>query len=348
MKRSKRYLLNFVSVLVLGFSGIVGQSKVQDFKTQYSPEEGYLQAWNFTFHNERYSLFSTFLVSNFGPGSKNNGISILIKEKGNPLYYSTREFSSDDYESKPDTFHQRSGENWMEYKDGLYSFYMKYPEWEIKLSYKPKKGSVPISNGKFPLLDPTNFVQADIPFSFSSVTGTIKKGDVIEEVSGTGGMEHLLTNYPVYKFSKKWELVRAETKNGFRIFTGGFIGNSNFPGKFYRRVVVLAPNGDAAIDATVETAEVLKWEKDSISGYTIPKLEKLTFAEGNCSLLVNRTKTIASMSALENISSFLRFFIQLFFAKPYQIHSSAEVSVDCPKTWSGIGKGFHSNYLINE
>lgn len=341
--------IGILSIAVWGASlPLSGQTVNPDFKTQFDPNEGYLQAWNFTFHNEKYSIVSTFLVSNFGPGSLNNGISVLMKEKGSPIFYSTREFSQEDYESNPGSFHQKSGENWMEYKDGLYSIFMKYPDWEIQLNYKPRKGFVAISNGKYPLMDSSTFVQADIPFSFSRVTGTIRKGEITEEVKGTGGMEHLLTNYPIYKFSKKWELVRAESSSGHRIFTGGFIGNSNFPGKFYRKIVVLSPNSQLLIDATVESAEVLEWETESVSKYTIPKEEKLTFNNGTCNLHVKRTKKIASMSALENISSFLRFFIQLFFAKPYQIHSFAELNVDCPSLWSGSGKGFHSNYLINE
>ncbi|TGL51330.1 hypothetical protein EHQ59_10510 [Leptospira kemamanensis] len=319
----------------------------QDFKTQHFPEEGYLQAWNFSFRNEKYNLFATFLVSNFGPGSHNNGISLLLKTKDQPVFYSTREFDSEDYEFKKGQFYQRSGENWMEYKNGVYSFYMNYGDREIKLEYKPRRGSVPISKGKFPLMEKGKFVQADIPFSYSTVTGTIRDKDVVEEVKGVGGLEHILTNEAVYQYSKKWEIVRSQTKDGYRIFTGGFLGNSNFPGEFFRRVAVLNPSGHLLLEGTVEKVEVLEWEKEPTSGYTIPKTEILYFKEGTCQLVVKRTRPIATMSALENISSFLRFFIQLFFAKPYQIHWFAELKVDCPE-YSGEGKGYHSNYLINE
>lgn len=319
----------------------------QDFKTQHFPDEGYLQAWNFTFRNEKYNLFATFLVSNFGPGSHNNGISLLLKPKDQPVFYSTREFDSDEYEFKKGQFYQRSGENWMEYKNGIYSFYMNYGDWEIKLDYKPRRGSVPISKGRFPLKEEGKFVQADIPFSYSQVTGTIRYKEITEEIKGVGGLEHILSNEPVYQYSKKWELVRSITKDGYRIFTGGFIGTPDFPGGFFRRVAVLDNSGHLVLEGTVEQAEVLDWEKEPTSGYTIPKTEVLYFNEGKCSLLVKRTRSIATMSALENISSFLRFFIQLFFAKPYQIHWYADLKLDCP-IWSGEAKGYHSNYLINE
>ena len=319
----------------------------QDFKTQHFPDEGYLQAWNFTFRNEKYNMFATFLVSNFGPGSHNNGISLLLKPKDQPVFYSTREFDADEYESKKGLFYQKSGENWMEYKNGIYSFYMNYGDWEIKLDYKPRRGSVPISKGRYPLKEEGKFVQADIPFSYSQVTGTIRYKEITEEIKGVGGLEHILSNEAVYQYSKKWELVRSITKDGHRIFTGGFVGNSDFPGAFFRRVAVLDTTGHVVLEGTVERVEVLDWEKEPTSGYTIPKSEVLYFNEGKCSLLVKRTRPIATMSALENISSFLRFFIQLFFAKPYQIHWYADLKLDCPD-WSGEAKGFHSNYLINE
>lgn len=333
--------------IVLVFVSLNKNLSAEDFKTQHYPEEGYLQGWNFTFRNEKYNLFATFLVSNFGPGSLNNGVSLLLKTKEQPVFYSTREFDAEDYEFKKGQFYQRSGENWMELKNGVYSFYMNYGDWEIKLDYKPRKGNVPISKGKFPLMEKGKFVQADIPFSYSTVTGTIRYKDVTEEVKGVGGLEHILTNEAVYQFSKKWELVRSQTKDNYRIFTGGFIGNSNFPGEFFRRVAVLNPSGNLILEGTVERVEVLEWEKEPTSGYTIPKSEILYFQNETCKLNVKRTRPIATMSALENISSFLRFFIQLFFAKPYQIHWLAELKLECPE-YSGEGKGYHSNYLINE
>lgn len=334
-------------LIVLVFVSLNKNLSAEDFKTQHYPEEGYLQGWNFTFRNEKYNLFATFLVSNFGPGSLNNGVSLLLKTKEQPVFYSTREFDAEDYEFKKGQFYQRSGENWMELKNGVYSFYMNYGDWEIKLDYKPRKGNVPISKGKFPLMEKGKFVQADIPFSYSTVTGTIRYKDVTEEVKGVGGLEHILTNEAVYQFSKKWELVRSQTKDNYRIFTGGFIGNSNFPGEFFRRVAVLNPSGNLILEGTVERVEVLEWEKEPTSGYTIPKSEILYFQNETCKLNVKRTRPIATMSALENISSFLRFFIQLFFAKPYQIHWLAELKLECPE-YSGEGKGYHSNYLINE
>ncbi|WP_411823713.1 hypothetical protein [Leptospira sp. 'Mane'] len=320
-----------------------------DFRTQIYPEEGYLQAWNFSLNNSSYKLFSTFLVSNFGPGTKNNGISIIIKHDNEPLYYSTREFGQDEFEMKKGQFFQKSGENWMDYKEGKYSIHMVFPEWIIDLDFFPnQRTGVAISGGKLNLTEDGRFVQADIPLSFVKVKGTINHNGVAETVEGIGGMEHLLTNYEVHKYSNKWEIVRTITNDGTRIFAGGFIGNEKIPGGFFRKIAVISKKGNLILEGTVTKSEILSEEPEPVSGYTLPKKERLYFGESDsCYMDVIRTKNIASMSALENISTVLRFFIQLFFAKPYQIHSETELEVNC-SSWSGKGKGMHSYYLINQ
>ncbi len=327
----------------------VRKSLPADFRTQHFPEEGYFQGWNFSFQNETYRIFATFLVSNFGPGSKNNGISMILKNKDEPTFYTTREFDSDDYVFKKDKFFQQSGENWMDFKDGKYYIHMVFPEYSLDFEYTPNQaGGVALSGGKYPIGDPSRFVQADIPLSFATVRGAIYRNGVQTDVQGIGGIEHMMTNYEIYNYSKKWEIVRGITKDGVRVFTGGFIGNEKIPGGFFRKVAILSKSGDLLLEGTVKKTVIEEIEKEKISGFQLPKREKLYFGETeDCFLEVRRGSLIAGMSALENISSVLRFFIGLFFAKPYQIHNEVELAVECP-IWSGKAKGFHSYYLINE
>jgi hypothetical protein len=328
---------------------MVRLSKPADFRTQLYKEEGYLQAWNFSLQNENYKVFCTFLVSNFGPGSKNNGISVLVKRKDQPVFYSTQELDEKDFAMKPGQFFQQSGENWMDYKDGKYSIHMVYPDWIFDLDFAPtQKAGVAISGGKLMLAEEGRFIQADIPVSFAKVSGYIFYKGVPEAIDGVGGMEHLLTNYEVHKFSKKWEIVRTIAPDGTRILTGGFMGTDKIPGGFFRKVAVLSKKGDLLLEGTVSKSEITEEELEPTSNYVLPKKERLYFGEeNNCYLDIYRKQTIAAISALENISGVLRFFIQLFFAKPYQIHADVEMEVSCP-IWSGKGKGFHSYYLINK
>ncbi len=343
------FSLSFFSLPVLAQSTQPARlSKPADFRTQLYKEEGYLQAWNFSLQNENYKVFCTFLVSNFGPGSKNNGISVLVKQKDKPVFYSTIELDEKDFEMKPGQFFQQSGENWMKYSDGKYSIHMVFPEWIFDLDFTPTTNvGVAISGGKLMLTEEGRFIQADIPVTFAKVSGNIFYKGVPDYVEGVGGIEHLLTNYEVYKFSKKWEIVRTITPDGTRILTGGFMGTDIIPGGFFRKIAVLSKSGKILMEGTISKSEILEEEKEPISGYILPKKERLYFGEdSSCTLDIHRYQTIAAISALENISSVLRFFIQLFFAKPYQIHADVELEVKCP-IWSGKGKGFHSYYLIN-
>jgi hypothetical protein len=324
-------------------------SKPADFRTQIFKEEGYLQAWNFSFQNATYKVFCTFLVSNFGPGSKNNGISVLVKRKDKPVFYSTRELDEKDFAMKPGQFFQQSGENWMDYKEGKYSIHMVFPDWVFDLDFMPTQNAgVAISGGKLMLTEEGRFIQADIPVSFAKVSGTIINEGIAEPVSGVGGIEHLLTNYEVYKFSKKWEIARSLSSDGTRILTGGFMGTDKIPGGFFRKLAVLSKKGELLLEGTISRSEIMESETEPISGYTLPKKERLYFGENeSCFLDIERKETIAAISALENISTVLRFFIQLFFAKPYQIHADVEMEVKCAG-WSGKGAGMHSYYLINK
>lgn len=350
MKQTVWVFLLFFSFAIKGDSSFeVRKSIPTDFRTQHFPEEGYFQGWNFSFQNETYRVFATFLVSNFGPGSKNNGISMILKNKDENTYYTTREFDSDDYGFKKDKFFQQSGENWMDFKNGKYYIHMVFPEYSLDFEYTPNlAGGIALSGGKYPLGESGKFVQADIPISFATVRGAIYRNGVQTDVQGIGGIEHMLTNYEIYKYSKKWEIVRGITKEGHRIFTGGFIGNDKIPGGFYRKVAVLSKEGNILLEGKVLRSSIEEIETEKISGYSLPKKEKLFLSEDNeCYLEVKRQGLIAGMSALENISTLLRFFIGLFFAKPYQIHNDVDLTVQCP-AWSGNGKGFHSYYLINE
>ncbi|MDZ4726009.1 MAG: hypothetical protein SH817_07620 [Leptospira sp.] len=323
-------------------------NKPSDFRTQFYKEEGYLQAWNFSFQNKDYKVFCTFLVSNFGPGSKNNGISVLVKHKDNPVFYSTQEFGENEYAMKSGQFFQQSGENWMDYKNGKYTIHMVFPDWIFDLEFSPtQKSGVAISGGKLLLSDESKFIQADIPVSFANVSGNIFYKGTPEFVEGTGGIEHLLTNYEVYKYSKKWEIVRTISADGTRILTGGFMGTDKIPGGFFRKVAVLSKKGELLLEGTISRMETLEEEIEPISNYKLPKKERLYFGENEkCYFDIYRKQTIAAISALENISSLLRFFIGLFFAKPYQIHADVEIELSCD-VWSGKGKGLHSYYLIN-
>lgn len=138
---------------------------------------------------------------------------------------------------------------------------------------------------------------------------------------------------------------------GVSFYTGGFLGNDSFPGGYFRTAALLNPEGKTILSGKVTKFEVLETEKEPFSGYDLPVKEKFYFEDG-CSAEIVRKQSVGSIYVLSNISSVLRFFIRLFFAKPYQIYLLADLNIQCPgknlspdslETFSGI----LSYYLIN-
>jgi len=340
----------YLLVLCIGiavFSLPARKSEPKDIWVQLQPEEGYLQAWNFRFSSDNLELFSTFLISNFGPGQLNNGISLFLKPKKGEKFYSTQEFAEDDLSLSKEGFQVRAKENFWQEKSGIYYVHLVFPEWTVDLELVSEGNlGVSLTGGKHPLAVSNKFVQADIPFSATKakLTLTNEKGDA-QIFFGKGGIEHILTNQEVYSYSKRWELFRAIDKNGIRIFGGGFLGKKSSDPD-YRKVVVVSKSGKVLLDAVVEKNDILAIEVEPVSNYTLPRKEKL-WLSSKCSIIVERNIPIAGISALENISTILRYLIGIFFAKPFQIHNEVEIQSEC-ESWSGIAKGLHSYYLINE
>lgn len=325
---------------------------LKDYSFQPYGQEGYFEAWNYSFTDDKTFIYATFLVSNLGPGTKNCGISLVVHTLGEGTQFITKEFSSKELTAEKGKFDLKIENNRMELNSEGIEIQQETDNIKLFLSFKSSlKQGVSLSGGKHPVKDPNGFVQADIAYSFQSAWGYLIRDGKKKELLGTGGLEHLLTNYEVYKYSRRWELFRSINANEFRFYTGGFLGNDSFPGGYFRTVALLNPEGKNLISGKITKFEVLETEKEAFSGYELPLREKIYFEEG-CSAEIERKQSVGSINVLSNISSVLRFFIRLFFAKPYQIYSLADLHLHCPgkKLQPGFHETFHgilSYYLIN-
>ena len=100
------------------------------------------------------------------------------------------------------------------------------------------------------------------------------KGEVID-LKGRGGMEHLLTNLEVYKYSSSWEILRGTSKD-ISFYTGGFYGTTNDKNDLFKTFVILDGNNKILYSGKVLREETKTLQKDPISGYTIPTKQILT------------------------------------------------------------------------
>ncbi|GBF39944.1 hypothetical protein LPTSP1_29530 [Leptospira johnsonii] len=318
-------------------------------------QEGYFQAWNYSFTDDQTWIFATFIVSNLGPGTKNCGVSLVVFDKQNGTQFSTREYSKDELKAESGNLELEIYDSSVYKGEGGPEIKMVTDTAELVISYKTSwSKAVSLSGGKIHLPEKDAFVQADMAFSSVPAKGYLVLNGNRMELNGRGGMEHLLTNYEVYKYSRRWELYRSINSAGERLFAGGFIGNENFPEEEIRTVSALDPSGKMIFSAKVLKSEVLESETEPFSGYLLPIKEKFYLDEsGSCSLTVSRRHTVGQIYVLSNISAVLRFFVRLFFTKPYQLYYITDSKLDCAQVPEGSlpkdknFRGIFSYYLIN-
>ncbi|NDE62235.1 MAG: hypothetical protein EB038_08595 [Cyclobacteriaceae bacterium] len=223
---------------------------------------------------------------------------------------------------------------------------MIWSEMDLELLYQSKVPTgVNISGGWVPLPEESK-LRADIVLSFVPVVGRLNHYGTIVPLEGRGGIEHLATDLEVYKFSKSWELTRSISKSGFRILSGGYSGKEK--GEFFKQISVLDSKGNIVLSEKIESERMLGGKREEWSGYILPTILEYQWnsPQGKCTYRIMEKTKLGSINLLESISALLRFFIEVFFAKPFQIHFKVDTQLDCNgQSWKA--EGIHSWYLIN-
>lgn len=311
--------------------------------------EGYLQGWNYFFRNKDYIIFSNFIISNMAPGDLNNGVSIAIQSAKTGNIFITKEFAAKDLKAERNILLINSYNNSLKYENGVFEVSQFYGDIKFYMQFYSDGKGTSLSGGKVIVKDTDKYVRADIPFSFTKAKGFLEyKGEVIP-LEGKGGMEHLLTNYEVYKFSSRWEIHRASNSNGFKLFTGGFISSKKSGIDSFKSLVIQNAKGEILLADKVTGTETISSSLDPFSGYTLPVKEIFTMQEG-CTITSERYADAGKINILANISRFLQFFIKLFFANPYQINYLTKITVNCPdlvKENLTEFYGIQSYFLVN-
>ena len=279
----------------------------------------------------------------------NNGVSIAIESKKTGSIFITKEFGRKDL-SVDNGINLKMYNNTLKYENGVYEVSQFYDNMKLFLKFESDNLGATLSGGKHFVKGQEKFVRADIPFSFVRTTGYIDyKGEIIE-LEGVGGLEHLITNYEVYKYSSKWEILRAVNKEGMKLYTGGFHGIKKSNEDFFRTLVIQNQRGEVLLSGMITKTEIISDELDKFSGYILPVKEKIYVGDNGCFVQSDRLYSVGKINILSNISAVLRFFIKLFFANPYQVNYSTRLTVNCPDLFKLMPtdfNGIHSYYLIN-
>jgi hypothetical protein len=321
----------------------------QDYIYKPYEEEGYFQGWNYLFFNNEYHIFITSLISNMGPGDKNHGIALSIKSEKTGNFFVTKEFSVKSLEASRINYNIKNYNNSFEFKDNNYEIKVFADDVKLNLVFKNGKQGFTLSGDRHYVKE-GRFVRADVPFYQADVEGYMDyKGEVIP-LKGKGGMEHLLTNWEVYKYSSRWEIMRAFSKDGYTLITGGFHGKEKLPGDFFKTFVILDKKNSIILSGKIKKDEQIKIEKESFSGYLLPTKEKMFLNDdASCYFTNENIDSLSKINVLSSISAILRFFVNLFFANPFILAFSTKVTVTCPTIFSTPVDfdGIHSQYLIN-
>ncbi|MBK8394399.1 MAG: hypothetical protein IPL26_04025 [Leptospiraceae bacterium] len=347
----KKILLVFLIVFTLRADSNFNIRHVTLSDIVYQPhsEEGYLQGWNFFFRNSEYNIIVTYLVSNLGPNDFNCGTSLVIESKKTGSIAIIKEFGQKDL-SVENGINLKIYNNTLKRDNGIYEVSQFYDDIKLFLKFESNGFGATLSGGKYKVKEQDKFVRADIPFSFVKTTGYLDyKGEIIELV-GFGGMEHLITNYEVYKYSSKWEILRATNKEGMKLYTGGFHGIKKSPDDYFRTLVIQNSKGEFLLSGMIKKTEIISSEIDKFSGYSLPLKEKIFVGDNGCYVFSERLQSVGKINILSNISAVLRFFVKLFFANPYQVNFLTKLSVSCPESFPSIPSeffGIQSYYLIN-
>ena len=329
MRRWPPLLLSFVLASTV-YSAPLMNVGPSDMVFRPTEDEGYMQAWNVNYRGNGMLIYITFVISNLGPKSLNNGVSILLVRDGKVQVW-TKEYDYQTLEATPGRFGHKSYMNWLRYENGKY--YVEIDQGDkstpvIKLALSPYGPGLGLSDGPIQLKE-GGFIRFDVPVVSAKATGHIIMDDKRTELSGIAGMEYLNGNRPVHTFAKRFHLIRSYHQgNGF--FVGGFYGTDDAPVRTLIHAKVM--KGGKLLDSgVVKDVENIKESYNGFSGYTIPQLT--LYRMQKCAVEEKTEYYSGGYYVLSNISILLRAVLRVFFAKPYVLHYYSTI-----RAWCGPGE----------
>ncbi|MBE7440000.1 MAG: hypothetical protein HS115_16225 [Spirochaetales bacterium] len=294
-----------------------------DFAYQPRKEEAYLQAWNVTFRRGADGIFLTFLVSNFGPGDLNHGVSLLLVQNGKSIVH-TAEYAKATLQATPGKFGHKSHIQRLWKEGSEIKSYVNINNVEIEMSLLPQSGGVRLSGGPVQL-GGGSFFRADVPVMAAKGKARLKVNGKMEEWSGEGGMEYIAANKSAHSFARRFTVIRTFSA-GEGLFVGGLMGTGGFP-DLYRAGFM--EKGQLTGFAEVAELKVLRSEQNTFSGYTLPSVFEFSLRNQPCKIEIQRKGFIGGYYVLGNVSKLLRWVLSVFFAKPFILQFSGEGRLVC-------------------
>jgi hypothetical protein len=340
-----RWIPRVLAILALSAPGAEPIELVPRSEFAYQPrnESEYMQAWNVNYHGPELRIYATFVVSNFGPGDRNNGVSVLVVKDGVSRAW-TAEYTDSNFGGTPGQFGIKTENDQLHYANGAYhaKIWVR-DELDIELALQPLAGGVRLSGGRLRVSgNPEEFIRADIPLAAARATGRIRIDGADIALSGVGGMEYLSMNASPHRYAKRLRLTRTYT-GGRGVFLAQLYGTGSFPGGRFGAIAIME-GGRIVVGETLSDWTDSAEQIDAASGYSIP--QRSVFRSQTCTASESLGRNVGQYSILENISALLRWVIRVLFTRPYTLHYESRVEVDCNGTKQSFN-AITSWYMIN-
>jgi len=288
-----------------------------------------IEAWNFhALFDSGHVLFGNLMVTNMGWGDNRNGSGLAICMPDGTTHHGAGDFPEEHLEASKSRFSIRSKDSHL--SGDAQGFRVRASAGDLKANLEFKAmvpgfrwGPGVTYFGK----KREDFLLLDFAYPCAKVTGTLQvKGQTIP-VSGMGYMEHAVQTLLSNDFSRVWYMARGFGERYTLVFTG-FESTSDYGNK---PVYVLSVfDGDKPIYRTDRVKIRPKQQKqDAESGFSPPDVLQVD-AHGYGGRLYGKLvsqRRVDSMSVLSSLSSFLRFVVETFVARPWVYRYVSDMSL---------------------
>lgn len=279
----------------------------------YTPNsnEGYLQLWNLESHSNQYYVYITFLISNLGNGSFNNGITIyLYDKKEKNEYLKTIEYTNKYLKAVENQFAlYLENDNYLIYKNNTLSIRVDSGNDKIFNVKTNINFSIHKNNTIFSELDFKNqILKYQIIFTGPKVFEFKYKGKEIQNF-GSFGLECLLsTDNPLY-------------------FADSFFFIRNFDPNYKFFFFFIDQDKSESVTAKVHFNN-LEEIFFSVSSYN-QNTDDFIFDFNKCIINGKNYHYMGGFEVFNNVSFILRWFLKLIGINPFIKHYKVSLHSNC-------------------
>lgn len=298
-------------------------------------DDGYVQIWNINFSGKGYHIDLIYMISNVGPGTLNNGISMLVYSGGQSRSF-TREHTDESLRVVVGQFgmSNRSGE--LKMNAGRVEARAEFDQANVQLEIQPGSSGMLMPDWK---LRGAEFFRIGLPILRSPARLTLQMDGQTVELTGVASMDSIIANTLPHEYAKRLYLFRGPS--GQFQMTGYLDKEKSYKLKLYYGNGV-DRREDRIVSLTSEAEET-----EPFSGYVLARVWKIK-GESGCSYEIRRGEFRGGMYILQSVSPFLRWILRTFFAKPFILNYESTLNVQCAGKPAFNERLWSSYFLLNE